>query len=739
MSFADAVVLWLMKNPEGAVSSNAILKINGNVKAGHQLIEPEYEASVKRGGDGYAALFEGNGWLSTDSKWENGLALLDEEMSMCIRVRPTKSGGIISTNFLSLLIDDNGLLICILGVKAGESRMYREIPISIAGFNEWHDFVVRYKGSTLEFFFDGVLVISIPLVEQLCPVLSGPTIVGGWRIENPPLTDFPKEIVEGVFQRLFTGAIGHVAFWDHFISDEKVALLSGVESVKRPVKKLDWQKCLDNYSLFHNASRTKNITACEELGLAMREFMARDPRKPIYHLTASMAYLQDPVGTFYYKGKYHVFSFTNVRPCLSFNSLNHYVSDDMIHWKDMPVAVWADSDLDVYGIWLLSNFIDDNGIPSAIYTAHGKQGKIGVLVRSNDNFLSFEEKEPVITNVTHHDGHTWKDGDTWFTITTKQYWGRRPGDQGDAIIILTSSDLKNWTNHGELFCIKKQSDPVTDFEKWGFTEFPYLVPFGEKYVLMTGTRPVLYWVGQFDKKNYKFIPDDPEGKLIDYLNPLHCINPLTVDDKGPGGSLRRIVSAMNMDASGQAESIPWYTVHVLPRVLDLYGSRLTQQPVPEVEVLRGKHHQRRDIIVKPETEGLVKEAGGDALEIIAEFEPEEATRFGLKVRVSADGKTFTRIFYDVASGNFGVENNIFKSPTYREMNCGPAYIGQGKTVKMHVFLDKCLLEVFVNGNSCSGLFTTDVKHIGLDLFSEGGEATVTSLDIWEMKPAWQLQ
>jgi sucrose-6-phosphate hydrolase SacC (GH32 family) len=738
LPFADAIAAWHMKNLDGS-TDNEHLMINGSVKVGLGAAGGDYKTSIERGGNGYISFFESNGWLSTDNEWEKRLTLSNKEMSMCIRMCATQPGGLIYTNLLSLIIHGNGLVVCILGIEAGESRMYREIPISRIEFNQWHDVIVRYKESNLEFFFDGILVNSIPIAEQLCPVLSGPTVLGGWRVKDPPLTNFPKESIDAIFQRLFTGAIDHAAFWDYAITDEKVALLSGAESVKRPVGKVDWQKCLENYGSFHDASRAKNVKLCEELGLAMRNFMAQDTLRPIYHLTGTVGWLLDPTGAFYYKGKYHVFSYSNICSCLAYDSLNHYVSDDMVHWKDMPVAVWADSELDLYGIWLANCFIDDNGIPGMIYTAHGMKGKIGVLARSNDNFLSFDEKEPVITDVIHHDGHTWKDGNTWFTITTRQYWGRRPGDQGDVIIILTSPDLKNWTYRGELFSIKKNSAPVNDLEKWGFTEFPYLLPFGDKHVLMIGTRPVLYWVGQFDKEKYKFVADEPEGKLLDYLNPSHCFNPLTVDNKGPGGSPRRIIYAMHSRAAGQNESIPWYGLHVLPRVLLRDGNRLLQEPVPEVEVLRGRHFCQGSSDLEPGMEGFIKEARGDALEIIAEFEPGDAKRFGLKVRISEDGKTFTRIFYNVTSGNFGVENNLLPSPPYRKINHGPAYIEYGKPVKIHVFLDKCLLEVFVNGNSCSGLFSSDPKFVGLDLFSESGTAKLTSLDIWEMKPAWPLE
>ena len=57
---------------------------------------------------------------------------------------------------------------------------------------------------------------------------------------------------------------------------------------------------------------------------------------------------------------------------------------------------------------------------------------------------------------------------------------------------------------------------------------------------------------------------------------------------------------------------------------------------------------------------------------------------------------------------------------------------------MRLFLDRCLLEVFVNGHTCSMVLAAGSGDRGLDLFSEGGTATVRSLDIWEMQPAFDL-
>ena len=180
---------------------------------------------------------------------------------------------------------------------------------------------------------------------------------------------------------------------------------------------------------------------------------------------------------------------------------------------------------------------------------------------------------------------------------------------------------------------------------------------------MIGAAPCVYWVGHLDRQTGRFTPDHAEGLLVDYANPFPCFNPSAVDQKGPGGTARRIIMMMDSRASGVYNGIPWDGVHAMPRSLALDGNRLRQDPLPEFEALRGKHTSQKDILVTPDRSGYLQERG-DMLEIIAEFEPGDARVFGLKVRLSDDNKTYVRIYYDAVTGEYGVDGNIME-PSHR--------------------------------------------------------------------------
>ena len=89
----------------------------------------------------------------------------------------------------------------------------------------------------------------------------------------------------------------------------------------------------------------------------------------------------------------------------------------------------------------------------------------------------------------------------------------------------------------------------------------------------------------------------------------------------------------------------WNGCMSLPRLLSLdQEDRLIQTPAPELAQLRGQHLKVENLSMADELK-LVEGAGGDALEIKAEFVPGDAAAFGLKVRCSRDGRNGISLRY----------------------------------------------------------------------------------------------
>lgn len=724
----DAKVVWHMKTTQ---ANPAIFNLteHGSVALNQQLDGDDYLQSLKHGGDGFASVLDGKSWFSVDEDISKTLRPESNEISLYIRTWTESGGTLFFSDFMALALRSDGWVIGFLGTKTTTGKVFREMPLCIIDREGWLDLLVRVGNGKMDFFCNGILKCSIPINFGLCSPFDDELLIGGYMCDKP----------DGCYrwtspEHLYKGKIDTVALWGHSLTDNQIALISNVESLSIPSKKEQIDQVVQDYNAFFDASINKDITSCSTLWESMCSLGKQDPWRPTYHLTQPFGCIFDPAGAYYYEGKYHVFSYRNIYSLLTYCSLDHYVSDDLIHWTEWPIAPWADNDLDVYAIYLMNHFIDDNGVPRILYTGQGKQGKYGILARSFDGLVSYEDKKAILTQY-NHDGHIWKEDDTWYAITSKMYGGKDREDFGDAVMLWASPDLENWQEKGEIFAQPIYPDSSCFGDRDGFMEFPYLLFMGDKDVLMLGGHPVRYWVGRYDRQKFKFIPDKSHGQLLDYTNPFHCFNPLCVDMKGPGGTPRRIIMALYADIRGCFGGLPWSGVHAMPRLLKLEGDHLRQDPLPEMQSLRGDRYLRQNITVKPNTSGYVSKRG-DTLEIIADFEPVDARRFGLELRVSQDRTSFVRVYFDTTTSEYCIDGRVPDSHGALNLAAGkgaPTYIGTGKPVRMHVFLDRLLVETFVNGQTCTTLATDiNAKNIGLDLFCEEGTVQCTRLEIYDI-------
>ena len=170
----------------------------------------------------------------------------------------------------------------------------------------------------------------------------------------------------------------------------------------------------------------------------------------------------------------------------------------------------------------------------------------------------------------------------------------------------------------------------------------------------------------------------------------------------------------------------WNGCMSLPRILTIdKDHRLIQTPAPELRQLRGKCLHIENLSITDESKRF-DGAQGDTLEIMAEFIPADAAAFGLKVRCSEDGQNTVTLRY--ADGILNVAGTEV-----------PIVPGENqKTLKLHVFLDRSVMEVFINDGrmSVTRVNYPPEKDLGVAAFSENGGVILKSLDVWRLRPIW---
>ena len=124
-----------------------------------------------------------------------------------------------------------------------------------------------------------------------------------------------------------------------------------------------------------------------------RRELAADPHRPAYHYLAPANWMNDPNGTLFWRGRYHLFYQYN--PYGAYHGgasgtmhWGHAVSKDLVHWDDLPIALAPEpGSPDRDGCYSGAAFIDRAGVPTAIYhgVAPGREG--GICLASSDDEL----------------------------------------------------------------------------------------------------------------------------------------------------------------------------------------------------------------------------------------------------------------------------------------------------------------------------------------------------------------
>jgi beta-fructofuranosidase len=163
----------------------------------------------------------------------------------------------------------------------------------------------------------------------------------------------------------------------------------------------------------------------------------------------------------------------------------------------------------------------------------------------------------------------------------------------------------------------------------------------------------------------------------------------------------------------------------LPRVLTLRDGKLVQQPAPELAELRGQKVRKAPARLAGETLSL-KLPQCDTVELMVEFVFADAKSVGLKLRRSEDRKRAVTIEYDRTTLNVAGTKVPLPLDAHQP------------ELKLHVFLDKSVLEVYANdGRQCvTRVVYPEEQDQGLEVFASGGAATVTSLDVWQLRSIW---
>jgi fructan beta-fructosidase len=485
-----------------------------------------------------------------------------------------------------------------------------------------------------------------------------------------------------------------------------------------------------------------------------------EPWRPQFHFTPPKNFMNDPNGLVFYKGEYHLFYQYNPQGTQwGHMSWGHAVSADMLHWKNLPVAMPEQPDYMIYSGSAAVDWHNSSGLcrgegraePSclvAIYTAAGKDWQRQNLMFSNDRGRTW----------TNFDGNPVADLQLpdfrdpkifWYEPQQKWVMVAVAADEKKAVI-LDSRDLKKWTLQSYFQAGNKEKG------QWECPDLFELNIDGEpgrkKWVLVVNRNPgapaggtgTEYFVGSFDGRT--FVSEDPKNEELwaDYGKDFYATNSFSDLPTSDGGRIW-MGWISNWQYANREPTEAWRGAQSLPRELALKryadGLRLVQSPIREAVKLRERQlFKIEDVPITKAREALQRQnVHGTTIEIEAEFAPGRAKEIGMRLRKGAGEETILGF----ASATKEVFVDRSKSGV---INFSPDFSGRQQAreresarVKLPVLVDRSSLEIF--GNDGEVVLTDRIYpslgSAGFELYSNGSGGGVVSLSIWQLSSVWQ--
>jgi beta-fructofuranosidase len=480
--------------------------------------------------------------------------------------------------------------------------------------------------------------------------------------------------------------------------------------------------------------------------------MASDPHRPIYHYVNPEHRLNDPNGLCFWQGRWHLF-YQGYPPEDPRQHWGHAVSEDLIGWRDLPYAIYPDPERCCFsGATLVE---DDRAI--AMY--HGTRVGNMVAVSSDPLLLNWEKvtgKAVVPINPNESvppyrvfDPCIWKHDGVYYSLSGGTMRTGPGGKRLRADFLWRSRDLAKWQFMHQFI----------ENDHYGLVgddgACPYFWPIGDRHILLhySHTSGGKYLLGDYDTKRHKFVVTDGGDFNFGPSGPCGVHAPSATPD-GKGG----VIVIFNMNPGRPTRG--WNQIMTLPRRLTVAPKGnidpLLIEPAGDIESLRYGHKHIGSTRLPANKEVVLDKIGGNAVEIIAEIDPANAPMVEMNVLRSANAEEVTSIRFYKRRGyrhrEFGRRapgskqhsslitiDSSFSSELAdaqcRAPETAPVGIGEKEPLKLRIFIDRSVVEVFVNGRQCVAVRVYPGRNdsIGVSLRSRGRDARLKSLDIWQMK------
>lgn len=486
----------------------------------------------------------------------------------------------------------------------------------------------------------------------------------------------------------------------------------------------------------------KNIEKAQQEIDAKKDIVKNGKMRQHYHFMAQTGWLNDPNGLIYFRGKYHFFFQYN--PYSGFwDSMHwgHAVSDDMVHWEYLPLALAPSETYDDHqkGGCFSGSAIEHDGKLFLMYTGVTNDGngfEPTQCIAYSDDGIHFEKYSgnPVVkapegvSPELFRDPKIWKHEDTFYMVC-----GASCDNNGQALLY-RSEDMFHWT----FFNVLAESRG-----EWGFMwECPDFFQLGDKYVLTfspmkSGEHTSVYLVGDFDYKTGKF-DYRISGEIdwgFDYYAPQSFL--------APDG--RRVMVSWSNEWEwmplfkdwGPTYKEGWCGFFNVPREVRMMADGTLQfLPIKELEMIR-ENPSQEDALVVTEEETKLKAGDGVCFELKFKINLEETDANQLELTLRCGEGKKTVCLFDFNKGELSVDRNNadgWSRGASRSIMCL-----KGKNeLDVHILSDQSSIEIFTDqyqNNHSNNIFATDAQN-QIKIRAYGGNVVIKNMETYGLKECY---
>jgi levanase/fructan beta-fructosidase len=440
--------------------------------------------------------------------------------------------------------------------------------------------------------------------------------------------------------------------------------------------------------------------------------------RPGLHFSPERNWMNDPNGLIFYKGKYHLFFQHNpIENVWGNMSWGHAVSEDLISWDELPVAIACDETHAIFSGSAVIDYFNTTGFGTlenppmvAIYTAHKHDGshQVQALAYSLDEGLTWSKYlgNPVLDLGLDH----FRDPKVSWDRTTESWLMTIVLPKEQKASFYSSKNLIDWEH-------------LSDFGPSGALEgdwecpdlFPLFVDGDEskpKWVLLisinpgglTGGSGTQYFIGDWNGK--EFVADEIETRWLDYGRDNYA--GVTFND---APNQRRIFIGWmsNWEYAHNFPSSPWRGAMTLPRELSLISKdgklSLAANPVAELNNYL--------------SEKLLVGTGAEILEIRTSVSIGDG--LSTMLRVTGDNGSYFEFGYDAKKKSIFVDRSKAWNQIPSSHIHSAQISGDENILDIHAIVDRSSVEIFAAGGT----------YVVTDLFFLSGTQRRVTFEVTE--------